>query len=180
MTHRIGPLSSAAVSRISLLHRACFPDDPWDVDVLAQVMGIPGFFGHVEWREDTLAGFALALDLGREAEILSLGVLREHRRTGVATTLLDALCFEAGERGAKSVVLEVAENNVAGQALYTANSFTVVGHRRNYYRQSGCWVDALILRRELAPPLRNLSSLQPWIPLCFLKIATDLLETAGH
>ncbi len=149
MTSRIEPLSYAAASPISLLHGACFPDDPWDVGAIAQVMGIPGFFGHVEWRQEAPVGFALALDLGKEAEILSLGVLREHRRNGFGAALLGAVCFEARERGGKSVVLEVAMNNVAARALYAAHSFTIVGNRRNYYRQAGCLVDGLILRREL-------------------------------
>ena len=150
MRRRIERLPGTAGGPIALLHQACFPEDPWDAGAIAQVMGIPGFFGHVEWREETPIGFALALDLGREAEILSLGVLREHRRAGVGASLLDAVCSEARERGIRSVVLEVAVNNVAARALYAANSFIVVGHRRNYYRQAGGLVDGLILRRELA------------------------------
>ena len=106
-------------------------------------------------REETPVGFALALDLGNEAEILSLGVLREFRRTGVGAALLDAVCCEAGKRGAKSVVLEVAMTNVAARALYAGRGFTVVGHRRNYYYQAGRMVDGLILRRELAPSARR-------------------------
>jgi ribosomal-protein-alanine N-acetyltransferase len=165
MRRRIERLSGTAGGPIALLHQACFPEDPWDAGAIAQVMGIPGFFGHVEWREETPVGFALALDLGREAEILSLGVLREHRRAGVGATLLDAVCSEARERGIRSVVLEVAVNNVAARALYAANSFIVVGHRRNYYRQAGGLVDGLILRRELTSgsggsriPLRPIDS----------------------
>ena len=120
MRRRIERLPGPAGGPIALMHQACFPEDPWDVGAIVQVMGIPGFFGHVEWREETPVGFALALNLGREAEILSLGVLREHRRAGVGTTLLDAVCSEARERGIRSVVLEVAVNNVAARALYAA------------------------------------------------------------
>jgi len=150
MRRRIERLSGTAGGPIALLHQACFPEDPWDAGAIGQVMGIPGFFGHVEWREEIPVGFALTLDLGREAEILSLAVLREHRRAGVGTTLLDAVCVEARERGVRSVVLEVAVNNVAARALYALNSFIVVGHRRNYYRQAGGFFDGIILRRELA------------------------------
>jgi ribosomal protein S18 acetylase RimI-like enzyme len=47
-------------------------------------------------------------------------------------------------------VLEMAVDNGAARALYTAKGFTPVGRRRNYYRQRGGLVDALILRLALA------------------------------
>src|SRR5215831_10997170 len=141
MRHRIEHLSGAAAGPTALLHWACFPEDPWDVTAIAQVMGIPGFFGHVERKGETPVGFALALDLSGEVEVLSLGVLREHRRTGIGSALLEAVGFEAKRRGAKSLVLEVAVTNVAGRSLYAAHGFVIVGRRRNYYRQAGCFVD---------------------------------------
>jgi ribosomal-protein-alanine N-acetyltransferase len=150
MTRRVAAVSCAAAGPISVLHRACFPEDPWDAGAIAQIMRMPGFFGCVEWEEDVPAGFALALDLGNEAEILSLGVVPEARRSGIGAALLDALFCEAGLRAAEWVILEVAANNTGARALYAASGFTVVGYRRNYYRQAEGFVDGLILRRALA------------------------------
>jgi ribosomal-protein-alanine N-acetyltransferase len=149
MSRRLGPISSAAAHPISLLHRACFPDDPWDAEAIAEIMQLPGFIGRVAWIEDIPVGFALALDLGNETELLSLGVVSDHRRAGIGSALLGALFLDAGLRAAESVVLEVAVDNTAARALYAANGFTVVGYRRNYYRQAGRSVDGLILRRVL-------------------------------
>ena len=111
---------------------------------------MPGFFGQIAWGKQTRSGFALALDLGDECEILSLGVVPEQRRAGIGTALLNSICCAAQLRAAACVALEVAEDNVAARTLYAKQGFIVVGRRRNYYCQAGRVVDALILRRSLA------------------------------
>lgn len=152
MAARIEPMSQTAAGLVSVLHRACFPEDPWDVGAIERIMKIPGFFGRIGWAQEDPVGFALALALGGEAEILSLGVAPDHRRTGMGSALLAAVCSEARRRRAECVVLEVAVNNEAARALYTARGFTVVGRRRNYYHRAGRFVDALILRILLITP----------------------------
>jgi ribosomal-protein-alanine N-acetyltransferase len=149
MTCHIEPVSCIAAGPLSLLHRVCFPEDPWDIPAIAGVMGIPGFFGQIAWGKEAPAGFALALDLGNECEILSLGVAPDQRRSGIGVALVDSICFTAQMRGAGSVALEVAVDNAAARALYARERFIVVGRRRNYYCQRGRLVDALILRRAL-------------------------------
>ena len=154
MTSRVRPLPHEAAGPLSLLHRVCFPEDPWDAAAIEQIMGIPGFFGRVGWAKTAPVGFALALALGEEAEIVSLGVLPSHRRCGIGSAILDAVCGEARLRGAERVVLEMATDNEAAHALYVRRGFIVVGRRRNYYRRAERLVDALILRVQL--PTRSL------------------------
>ena len=72
MTARIEMLPHRAAGPISLLHAACFPEDPWDSEAIDQIMGISGFFGRVGWVKNDPIGFALAIALGDEAEIVSL------------------------------------------------------------------------------------------------------------
>jgi [ribosomal protein S18]-alanine N-acetyltransferase len=153
MSRRVEPLSQIAAGVVSMLHRACFPEDPWDVGAIEQIMSIPGFFGRLGWEKEEPVGFALALDLGKEAELLSLGVVRGHQRGGIGSALLHSVCCEARMRGAECIALEVAIDNDAARSLYAANGFIVVDRRRNYYRQAGQLVDALILRRALATAL---------------------------
>jgi ribosomal-protein-alanine N-acetyltransferase len=149
MTSRIEPLPRGAAGAISLLHRVCFPEDPWDARAIAQIMGIPGFFGRVGWTKTAPVAFALTLALGDEAEIVSLGVLPDQRRCGIGSAVLDSVCGEARLRGAERVVLEMASDNEAARSLYLGRGFTVVGRRRNYYRRAERVVDALILRVQL-------------------------------
>ena len=135
---------------LSILHGSCFSEDPWDIPAITGIMGIAGFFGRIAWEDEEPTGFVLALGLAEECEILSLGVLPDRRRTGCGSALLGSVCSEAMRRNIRSVVLEVAADNVAARALYTARGFVLVGCRPNYYRRARGRIDALILRLPLA------------------------------
>jgi [ribosomal protein S18]-alanine N-acetyltransferase len=149
MSHRLEEISSSMADTVALLHSVCFPEDPWDPSAIAQILDMGGFFGRIACIAGTPAGFALALDLHKESELLSLGVLPEQRRAGVGSALLDSLCVEARLRSAESIFLEVAIDNIAALALYRGRGFIPVGRRGNYYRRRGNSADALVLRLAL-------------------------------
>lgn len=142
----LGPLPAWAAEPVSLMHAACFPDDPWDPVSVAQLLALDGVLGRLAWLDGLPAGFVIARDLGGEAEILSLGVLPEKRRRGVGRALLGRLRAEAARRGIGSIVLEVAADNEAARQLYGAMGFIRVGGRARYYRRGDALIDALILR----------------------------------
>jgi ribosomal-protein-alanine N-acetyltransferase len=56
---------------------------------------------------------------------------------------------EAGGRGVRSVLLEVAVDNEPAQRLYDAYGFVGVGVRKGYYQPSN--TDALVMRRDERP-----------------------------
>lgn len=140
---------------LSLLHRACFPDEPWEADVLERILTLSGAFGLCAWQGDLTVGFVLARDLGGETEILSIGVLPERRCGGIARALLDAVFAEAERRGGDSVVLEVAADNEPARRLYAGLGFVAVGRRPRYYSRGSGLIDALILRRRTRAEARN-------------------------
>lgn len=148
-SRRIGPLPAAAAGPLALLHRACFPDDPWEADALARIMGLSGCFGRLAWDDDTPIGFVLARDLGTECEVLSVGVSPKLRQHGAGAQLMHAVLAEARRRGNASVVLEVAADNQPARALYTRLGFATVGRRPRYYRRPNGLEDALIMRLTL-------------------------------
>jgi ribosomal-protein-alanine N-acetyltransferase len=152
MTGNLSPVPATAARPLSLLHAACFPDDPWDCAAVGRILGLAGTFGWVAWDGETPTGFILARDLGEECEILALGVLPDCRRRGIARRLMCAVAGEAAARGLGSLVLEVAADNDAARLLYVGLRFTAVGRRPRYYRRSNEAVDALILRKQLGPP----------------------------
>ena len=135
---------------LSKLHAACFPEDPWSPRAIAEIMGIAGFFGWVAWSQEAPAGLALGQCLGEECEILALGVVPERRRTGIGSALIRSVAHEARRRGARRLFLEVASDNSAARALYSARGFVQIGHRANYYRRAGGLADALVLRLLLS------------------------------
>jgi len=141
----IEPLSSGAACPLARLHRACFPEEAWDAEVIEQIIRMPGFFGRIGWAKNTPIGFALALAAGGEAEILSLGVFPGRRRRGFGSAILDAMCDEARLRNAEQIFLEVASDNEPAVVLYARRGFIVVGHRPNYYRRAEGSSDALIM-----------------------------------
>ena len=150
MILRIVPLPPGLVMPLALMHRACFPEDPWDAPALDRILALSGVFGYLACERGEPAGFTLARDLGQEAEVLTFGVLPDARRHGVGRALLDAVLAETRRRGLGSVVLEVAADNGAARKLYAECGFLQVGRRPRYYRRPGGAVDGLILRRRLA------------------------------
>jgi ribosomal-protein-alanine N-acetyltransferase len=152
VNRRIEPIPRHAIDALAVLHRACFPDDPWEAGALARIMALSGGFGWFAWEDDEPAGFILVRDLGSECEVLSLGVAPRWRRLGIARDLLRTAFAEAQRRGLPSVVLEVAVDNVAAGDLYAAAGFAAVGRRARYYRRPDGRADALILRLALPRP----------------------------
>ena len=149
MTRRIEPIPQGAAEALALLHRACFPDDPWEAGALARIMALSGGFGWLAWEEDEPAGFILVRDLGNECEILSFGVTPRWRRRGLGHALLQTAIDETAGRGLPSIVLEVAVDNDPAIELYNAAGFGVVGRRARYYRRPDGRADALVLRLAL-------------------------------
>jgi len=138
------PASIAHGPAMAAIHAAAFePKQRWGADALALQLGLPGAFGLLAGPD----GFVLARVAADEAEILTLAVVPSARRQGLARHLLQAAAG-AMQLGAVAMLLEVADTNIAGRALYAGLGFTQVGLRRGYYAQG---MDALVLRLDLIP-----------------------------
>jgi ribosomal-protein-alanine N-acetyltransferase len=149
MSRRIEPIGETAMDVLAVLHRACFPDDPWEAPALARIMALSGGFGWLAVEDEEPAGFILVRDLGNECEVLSLGVTPLWRRRGIAQELLRTAINEGVQRNLPSMVLEVAVDNDAAIDLYRAAGFVTVGRRARYYNRPDGRVDAMILRLAL-------------------------------
>jgi ribosomal-protein-alanine N-acetyltransferase len=134
------------------LHALCF-EDAWPAPAIRDVLAMPGAFGYaVACPAAAPAGFALGRVNTDEAELLTLAIDPAWRRHGLARFLVETIGAHAAARGATRLFLEVAEDNAAARALYAAGGFVTVGRRRGYYaRRLGPAVDALTMRRDLAP-----------------------------
>ena len=126
------------------IHRLCF-SEAWDEAALVQLLAMPGSFGRMSGEENP-CGFILARVAADEAEILTLAVLPQARRSGQGGRLLDAAAAEAAQQGATALFLEVASDNLAALGLYQSRHFATVGRRPHYY---GLNHHATVLRREL-------------------------------
>ena len=154
---RLLPVQVSMHKMIAVLHAGCF-DDSWNAYTVGQVMRMPGAFGYVavisdaeSGEADLPVGFALASGAHDERELLSIGVLPDHRRCGIARELVQMVIDESIRRGAARLFLEVAEDNDAAQRLYRSLGFFAVGRRPGYYRRkTGPAVGALTLRLSLS------------------------------
>jgi ribosomal-protein-alanine N-acetyltransferase len=98
-----------------------------------------------------IIGFAVSRLAADEAEILSIAVAASHRGRGLSRQLLLTHLGHLAGRGARTIFLEVEENNQPARKLYQRAGFDVVGRRERYYRQPGGeQLNALLMRRDLS------------------------------
>ncbi len=139
----------ADAAAIAALHGACFQrgwseDEVYRLLIENNVVAHRAMIGAMTGA--TMTGFILSRLAAGEAEILSIGIARKLRGRGFARPLLDLNLRRLAGLGARTVFLEVDENNKPARALYRRAGFADVGRRNSYY-QSGA--AALILRRDL-------------------------------
>ena len=135
----------ADAAAIAALHGACFQRG-WSEDEVYRLLIEKNVVAHRAVTGHTMTGFILSRLAAGEAEILSIAVARKQRGRGFARPLLDLNLRRLAGLGARTVFLEVDENNMPARALYRRAGFADVGRRNSYY-QSGA--AALILRRDL-------------------------------
>jgi ribosomal-protein-alanine N-acetyltransferase len=125
-------------------------DEPWNADELARILALPSAFGLIALADDRPRGFLLAQCAAGESEIINLAVAPVERRQGIGGALVAKAMARALLEGARTMFLEVADDNTAARALYDRIGFLQVGIRPDYYlRRPDNYVDALILRVEL-------------------------------
>lgn len=121
------------------LHKLCFPNKPWSATDFADLKKsgcdiIASQNGFIVWRV-----------VADEAEIITVGVHPNARRTGIASAMLVLAENDAKKRGAKKIFLEVAENNPPARVMYKNNGYTQIGVRPKYYDG----IDAILMEKIL-------------------------------
>ncbi|MGF1474790.1 MAG: GNAT family N-acetyltransferase [Geminicoccaceae bacterium] len=154
-------ISAFEIGRLARLHAACF-DEPWSRADLLQLLAMPGGFGLVaaiaerslvRFGTQRLVGFALCRTVRDECELLSIGVVVDRRREGVATRLVARSIATCQAQGARRMFLEVAVDNASAQALYQGFGFVQIGRRESYYRRpNGTRMAALTMRLDFKTP----------------------------
>jgi ribosomal-protein-alanine N-acetyltransferase len=159
VTVQLTPAGLATVPVIGALHLECF-EDPWSEKSIAEVLASPGVFAYLALAPAKSGGngtgaigdpcgFAIARISGDEAELLSIGVARGWRRTGIARRMIDTVLAAIERRRVRRLYLEVAEDNPGARALYERYGFVQVGRRDAYYRRRDGTVSALTMCRPV-------------------------------
>ena len=121
------------------MHARCF-DKPWNLNMFHDILYLPTTYGL--WCE---GGLLLTSHVCDEAEILTLCVLPEYRRQGIAGALLEKMIAYLKTQKVRKMFLEVAADNQPAIGLYQKYGFTQMGQRKGYYEGK----DALTMQRLL-------------------------------
>ena len=121
------------------LHKVCFPNKPWSASDFADLKKsgcdiIASQNGFVVWRV-----------VADEAEIITIGVHPDARKSGIASAMLAIIENDIKKRGGKKIFLEVAETNEPARKLYEANGYKKIGIRPKYYDG----IDAILMEKAL-------------------------------
>lgn len=97
--------------------------------------------------QDQILGYAVLRAGPDTADLLRVGVARDHRREGVGSALLAALVTSSVTAGCCRLLLEVASDNTAARTLYRGLGFREVARRSRYYADGR---DALVMQLPLS------------------------------
>lgn len=127
------------LNELANLHQKCFPHKPWSANDFADLKKsgceiIASQNGFIVWRA-----------VADEAELITIGVAPDARRTGIAAAMIGIMEGELKKSGVKSVFLEVAENNTPARRLYEQNGYIQIGVRPKYYDG----IDAIMMKKDL-------------------------------
>ncbi len=96
-------------------------------------------------KEDLkVLGYIGAYVIGEELEILNFVVDETYQRNGIGSLLFNTLL--SLYKDAKTVILEVREQNEKGINFYKKHNFNVISKRKHYYKNGD---DALVMMKEI-------------------------------
>jgi len=99
-------------------------------------------------EQDQIVGYAAVLVVapGVEADVLTVAVLPDFTRRGIASQFMSELEKWSLSKQAPAMMLEVGVGNISAIALYEKLGYQNISTRKGYY---GPGLDALVMRKEL-------------------------------
>ncbi len=128
----MAPMREEDLAEVMELERRAFAS-PWTRDMYLRELEKPEGCYVVARCGDELAGYGGTLLILDEAQVMTLAVREDRRRSGVGARLLLELVRRSEEKGARFLTLEVRKSNLAAIELYRRFGFQVMGERKHYY-----------------------------------------------
>ncbi|MDX2072931.1 MAG: GNAT family N-acetyltransferase [Alphaproteobacteria bacterium] len=130
------------------VHKACFPLF-WKEQEISDMLMASGTRAWCAIANGPV-GMLITRAQFEQAEILTIAVVPDARKTGVARRMMAAAEKELAAAGVRKIFLEVAENNKSAYALYLKIGYGEMSRRKGYYKQmDGSVVDALVMAKDL-------------------------------
>ncbi|CAN2215213.1 RimI Acetyltransferases [Candidatus Nanopelagicaceae bacterium] len=128
-----------------------FPYSPWNTaQFKEEFAGIPTTrYMSVAEANNTIIGYCGVFlpAPGVEADILTVAVLPEYRRQGIAKEFMRQIEEWSKDRGASAMMLEVEQTNESAIELYKSLGYMKISVRMDYY---GPGKDAFVMRKDFA------------------------------
>ena len=131
------------------LDKELFPYSPWTNGQYKEEFSSPTrHFVVALDAAHSVIGYAGVFAPGAtEADILTVGVVPEHRGKGIATALMALITDWASAQESTAMMLEVKADNVAAIGLYESLGYSKLNVRKDYF---GAGLDAQVMRLELS------------------------------
>lgn len=121
------------ISSVLRIERDAFLD-PWSDNAFKSCIDDEFSLLLISEIDDTVVGYAVAMCMYEQAEIVKIAVDNRHLRQGIARELLHNLCDILRDRGAETVFLDVRESNKAARFLYAGCGFESYEITKFFYR----------------------------------------------
>ncbi len=145
-TYRDG--NSLDIPVLVSLDKQLFPYSPWSNGQYREEISAPTrrFIVALDDALNIIGYAGVFAPGGAEADILTVGVVPEHRGQGIARTLMASITEWAISQGSIAMMLEVKTDNLAAISLYESLGYSELNTRKDYF---GSGLDALVMRKEL-------------------------------
>ena len=143
---RIVNMTADHVAQVAELEKICFGTEAWSERSVASELTNSLSLWLVAEEEGNVWGYVGSQTVMDETDMMNIAVHPEHRKQGIAATLVNNLVDALKTRGSHSLMLEVRASNDPARKLYDKLGFQQVGLRKNYYRNPK--EDACILRKD--------------------------------
>jgi ribosomal-protein-alanine N-acetyltransferase len=130
------------------LDKELFPYSPWSSGQYREEISAPTrrFIVALDEGQNIVGYAGVFAPGGAEADILTVGVIAQHRGQGIARELMAGITKWAIAQGSIAMMLEVKTDNAAAIGLYESLGYSKLNTRKNYF---GSGLDALVMRKEL-------------------------------
>ena len=147
-TIRVSLFRPSLMPRILDIETACFPEEPYSEELFREYYAkCPELF-LVGWQARRVAGYSITCVGASRAELISIAVAPEHRRTGIAQALLDRTVRALSTSGVGQFDLMVRATGEAAITFYRKNGFEKRRTIRNYYHDGAAGIR---MSRSLRP-----------------------------
>ena len=130
------------------LDKLLFPYSPWSSGQYREEISSPTrhFIVALDDAQSIIGYAGVFAPGGTAADILTVGVIPEHRGQGIARALMALITEWAKMQGSNAMMLEVKIDNLEAISLYESLGYLKLNIRKDYF---GSGLDALVMRKDL-------------------------------